>query len=372
MVTVRNMSGEVAWGPSPTHPSEHVSALQEQVAKVTLKPKHALLLLQGDTMLRPDSTLLVNEAEDCVELTMSVASPDHLLDTAVKALDACPRDEERWVPRPGLDEPWQEHSNWLQGGARVVQEQIEVLGKETAGCPEYKRALCNFVLKVLDVPGSEGGVWGLRPFRNDHGYDARPPPELYPEDLTWTAANMLPKIVNTADTEMHRIIVEWLQRRTSSYWTLNEVIYNVPILLSDVDRTTRRSALRELLGRANSMIRSLPEVWVGNWQTWGTPGSPKRLECTRKLQKVVESCYLKEVVENIEIAEYTIVSCYWAIVGLWKDEDAGMVLDAFLKEHATCNQKYKEHDTRQTWGDFFSIHPELNMHPWEMPQKEKA
>jgi hypothetical protein len=380
IVIVRNMSGEVVFGPSPIDPSEHVSALLQKLAKVTCKPSLALLLLQGHILLRPDRSLSVNEDEDQVELTMSVASPDHLLDAAVQALDECPRDEERWVPRPASgDEPWPEHLRWLQGGARVVQEQLNQLGQETAGCldSDYKQAVCNFVLKVLDVPGcvqcrlqNQGfpSVWGTRKFQHVHGHDNFDlPPELYPEDLTWTAAKMLPRVVSAADPTVHAIILKWLQRLTSSYWTLNEILSNVPFLLADADRTMRRSALKELLRRAEQNIQSLPNAF--NWNNWGTPGSKNRLECERRMP----SDQKKLIVSKIETMEWTIVSSYWAVVGLWKDEDAPMVLDSFLKVHHVCNQKYKEQSStasEQTWGDFFGIHPELNMHPWEMPQRK--
>ena len=103
-----------------------------------------ITVIHGVTQL--GKTLSVNDGEDQVELTMRVASPDHLLDAAVQALDECPRDNQRWVPRPASeDKPWPEHSSWLQSGARVVQEKLEVLGPEREGCFEYKQAVCNLV-----------------------------------------------------------------------------------------------------------------------------------------------------------------------------------------------------------------------------------
>jgi len=335
-------------GPWPVDPSESVASLREVVAQVVKKPHAAVLLTHRGDILRPEDSLAASGVGDGAALFAIFASAEEFFEAAKHALAECPRGEGHWVPRMDPEEhvgpehqAWvAEHRSWVEGGVRVVREQLELcVGVDSY----YREAAANFVLRVLEVPSSlcrRGDQvfedthvpWGTREYCSaDAGLVC--PEELYPDELTFRAAQLLPQLVEAGDPRAWEVITRWLFRRTASCWTWGEILRLSPEFLAGVDRSLRRAALKHLLLRGGCLMAT------------------EDPECV---------CAHVERGEEVGGPVWEVKACYWAIVGIWADEDASMVLDAFLNN--------KRHD----WQNFFKTYPELNAHPTTMPEKRCA
>jgi len=201
-------------------------------------------------VLALESSLETLGVQDSIDVTATVATPECLVETALNALGECPPKASVYCTDPDEQESRKHaHAAWVRSGARVVMDQLEALSREVKACQAYREVVEDLALKVLEVPiFSEDEYAG-------EGLD-----ELYPDELTWTAARVL-AIIATPGERVNKVMLNWIGRirdgdvyATTSDWTVHEVLQSIPKIFDATDETARRAAVKALFKKGRHCL----------------------------------------------------------------------------------------------------------------------
>jgi len=269
-LSVHALSGELVWGPGAIPCATVVAYFRDTVAEAKQIPHLAILLIQGDSVLALHKTMTESGVQDGAELMATIASPECLVETALKALAECPikvghaKESQGKVGTVGwIQEPWTLEASyraWAAGGAGVVRDQIELLAQAVQRFPCYRKVVEDLVLNILDINISDQFL-----LDGDTGIGE----EMYPDHLTWAAAHSL-ALVAEPSNKLNCIFMNWISRascgrtffynlRTQSLWTLDEMLRMCPQL---VDRAA--DAKCNVKGIAKALAHTFSQILKGD------------------------------------------------------------------------------------------------------------
>mmetsp|Transcript_51430 Transcript_51430/g.103327 ORF Transcript_51430/g.103327 Transcript_51430/m.103327 type:complete len:505 (+) Transcript_51430:149-1663(+) len=242
-VCLRTLAGNPVASLGGFAPSDRVADLCARLAESAGKPRAAFQVLHGATALKAASSFEEAGVVGGSELTVRFLAASEIVERALEALEACPEGEPgdySGFRRPP-QESKQQHEEWCSCTAPLVTEALEALcGMADERCEDARR----LAFKCLQLPAPMLFMSDVKP--------GCPVDELYPDELTFAAAHLLPSCSTATDDGVAEALEPWVGRLrtggelTTSTWTLDEVLKILPGLTPK----PRRAAIVEDLDKA--------------------------------------------------------------------------------------------------------------------------
>ena len=173
VVTIRNLAGEICWGPLEVGEDEEVQDLLEDLVPKLGHPAFGLQLLHG-------TEVVTKLGSEDVELTVQLLSAEGFVSRCSEFLATCPEGEE--------------HKAWLLEAEEKLVKPMEMLLSFDAKDLMVARALC---LKLLALERTD---W----------YGSTQ--ERYPDGATIAALEILRRVASKGDAEVVRVLKFWLKK----------------------------------------------------------------------------------------------------------------------------------------------------------------
>lgn len=261
VISVSTIAGGVVWGPQAIDRAERVAALRDQLAVKLCAHPSGVQLIHGAEVLKEDWLMKDTSIIDGAELQV-LLSPELIAEIGLQILVDCPFKEGDPYQFFGTElDLGPEYTRWKQERVPEVCEILDALmvsisGKGPMSVGDLTRSL---VIKCLRTS----------PLRESEYWDSYVR-ELYPDTLTYKAAQLLPHVFASqhAEAEVKMVLLQWIRRcyfpGTPSVLTLDYMLKVVPELIAQEDRI---EFLKELNGWAIKGLHPVNEP--GDWDNQG-------------------------------------------------------------------------------------------------------